>query len=130
MGKKTLSSPRITGTEAVWGWGWWAFQFFLLPSLLPAVNTLLSRPLSQAELNFTFFLMNFLAVLLIFHSFLARSARAAVAHPAYFCQAVVLGLAAYYACMLAVNWVIGLLMPGFANYNDSALSAMRAENRL
>lgn len=97
MGKKTLSSPRITGTEAVWGWGWWAFQFFLLPSLLPAVNTLLSRPLSQAELNFTFFLMNFLAVLLIFHSFLARSTRSAVAHPAYFCQAVILGLVAYFA---------------------------------
>ena len=130
MGKKTLSSPRITGTEAVWGWGWWAFQFFLLPSLLPAVNTLLSRPLSQAELNFTFFLMNFLAVLLIFHSFLARSARAAVAHPAYFCQAVVLGLAAYYACTWAVDWAAARLVPSFTNYNDASILALGRGSRL
>lgn len=129
MGKKTLSSPRITGTEAVWGWGWWAFQFFLLPSLLPAVNTLLSRPLSQAELNFTFFLMNFLAVLLIFHSFLARSARAAVAHPAYFCQAVILGLVAYFALSKCIGWCIHQLDPGFRNTNDAFISGLHLSSR-
>lgn len=129
MGKKTLSSPRISGPEAVWGWGWWAFQFFLLPSLLPAVNSLLARPLSQAELNFTFFLTNFLAAILIFHGFLARSARTAIAHPAYFCQAVILGLAAYFALSKCVGWCISQLDPGFHNANDAFISGLHQSNR-
>ena len=129
MEKKTLSSPRVTNTEAVWGWGWWAFQFFLLPSLLSAVNSLLSRPLSQAELNFTFFLLNFLAVMLIFHSFLARSVGTAAAHPAYFCQAVILGLVAYFALSKCVNWCIHQLDPGFRNYNDAFISGLHLNSR-
>lgn len=129
MKKKTLSSPRITNTEAVWGWGWWAFQLLLLPPLLTAVNSLLPRPLSQAELNFTFFLLNFLAVMLIFHSFLARSLRTAFAHPAYFCQAVILGIVAYFALSKCVNWCIYKLDPGFRNYNDAFVSGLHKSSQ-
>lgn len=129
MAKKNLSSPRISPVEAVWGWGWWAFQLFLLPVILPAVNSLLAKPLSQAELNFTFFLLNFLAVLLIFHSFLARSFRAAVAHPAYFCQAVILGLAAYFAMSKCIGWCVHQLDPGFQNANDALISGLHKNSR-
>ena len=57
----------------------------------------LSQPLTETELNFTYYLINFLATILIYHEFLGRSARQATQHLAYFCQAVGLGLAAYYA---------------------------------
>lgn len=116
--------------ETVGGFCYFAFQLLLLPELLKLVNAQLSVPLREAELNFVFYMINFLAVLLIFHEFFGSAARQAVRHPAYLCQAVILGLAAYYACLFTVNWVIGVLVPGFSNYNDSAISAMRQESRL
>lgn len=130
MSKRISARSCPSARETVGGFCYLAFQLLLLPVLLTMLNGRLSIPLREAELNFVFYLINFLAVLLIFHNFLGSAAAQAIQHPAYWCQAVILGLAAYYACMLAVNWVIGLLMPGFANYNDSALSAMQAENRL
>ena len=116
--------------ETVGGFCYFAFQLLLLPELLKLVNAQLPVPLREAELNFVFYMINFLAVLLIFHEFFGSAARQAVRHPAYLCQAVILGLAAYYACLFTVNWVIGVLVPGFSNYNDSAISAMRQESRL
>ena len=112
--------------ETVGGFCYFAFQLLLLPELLKLLNGQLSAPLRDAELNFVFYMINFLAVLLIFHEFFGSAARQAVRHPAYLCQAVILGLAAYYACLFTVNWVIGVLVPGFSNYNDSAISARSA----
>lgn len=129
MKKNELSSVSPSGTEAVWGWGWWAFQLLLLPSVLNALNGFLAQPISAAELNFVFYFVNFLAVLLIFHDFLARSARAVLAHPAYFCQAVILGLAAYAAASFCMNRLLALLEPSFQNANDAQLASLFAGGR-
>ena len=120
---KTLSTAP-TRSETLNGACYLAFQFLLLPGLLTFANSQLEAPLSSAELNFTYYLINFMAMLLIFHDFLGRSARQALQHPAYLCQAVILGLAAYYACTYALNQVISLLVPSYSNYNDEAIAAM------
>ena len=101
--------------ETVCGFCYLAFQLLLLPELLPLLNSRLSHPLNDAELNFVFYTINFVAVLLIFHDFRAAAAAQATRHPAYLCQAVILGLAAYYACRYATQWVVRLLVPGFSN---------------
>ena len=124
MAKNKLTSPKFNQAELICGWCWWAFQFFLLPSLLHAVNELLPNPLSQAELNFTYFLLNFLAVILIFHRFLRKSFDAAAAHPAYFCQAVILGLVFYLVMSRVINWCILKLDPAFQNANDAFISGL------
>ena len=111
------------------GFCYFAFQLLLLPELLTLLNARLSHPLSEAELNFVFYMINFIAVLLIFHDFLSCAAVQAARHPAYLCQAIILGLAAYYACLLATDWIVGLLVPSFSNYNDAAIISMRQENR-
>ena len=103
-------------------------QLFVLPNLLYWVNDRLANPLSEAEVNFSFYLINFMMMLLIFHDFLGRSARHVVQHPADFCQAVILGFVAYYACSYAANQIIRLLLPAFTNYNDEAIAAMDAGN--
>lgn len=108
--------------ETVWGFSYMAFQILLLPELLHAMNPWLK--LSTAELNFVFFFLNFLAISCIFHRFLGRSFEQVWRHPAYFCQAVILGLAAYYACFYAVNWAISLLAPEYANLNDASIASM------
>ena len=100
------------------------FQLMALSGLLTWLNGMLTEPLSQGELNFVYYLINFLAVVLIFHDFLGRCLRQVWQHPAYFCQAVILGLAAYYACSRCVNWIVGLLVPDFSNYNDASIAAM------
>ena len=124
MSKNRSLSAQPSQKETLTGFGYLAFQLLLLPSLLTWGNSQLSHPLSDAELNFSFYLLNFLAIILIFHSYLGRSAVQAGQHPAYFCQAVVLGLAAYYACNWAVTWIIRQLAPSFSNYNDASIAAM------
>ena len=130
MTKRVSARSCPSPQETVGGFCYLAFQLLLLPELLKILNAQLSAPLGEAELNFVFYTINFVAVLLIYHQFLSSAAAQALRHPAILCQAIILGLAAYYACSLATNRVIGLLAPGFSNYNDSAIGAMRQESRL
>ncbi len=118
-------SNNLTAQETLSGFLYLAFHLLVLPGFLQWCNSQISQPLNEAELNFVFYLMNFMAMLLIFHGFLGRSARQVSQHPAYFCQAVVLGLAAYYACNWATTWTVRQLVPGFSNYNDAAIADMR-----
>ena len=124
MSKRISARSCPNSQETVGGFCYFAFQLLLLPELLTLLNRNLSHPLSEAELNFAFYLINFMAVLLIFHDFLGSAATQAVRHPAYLCQAIILGLAAYYACHFATEWVIRLLVPSFSNYNDASIAAM------
>lgn len=101
-----------------------AFELLFLPSLLRWCNGQLHPSLSTAELNFLYYLLNFLAVLFIFHQFLGHNLSQVAQHPAYFCQAVILGLAAYYACFYALDFVMDFLTPSFSNYNDAAIAEM------
>ncbi len=123
--KKASVSHSPSQRETLIGFFYLAFELICLPSLLRWCNGQLSPSLTTAELNFAFYLINFLAVVLIFHQFLGNGLTQVTQHPAYFCQAVILGLAAYYACFYAVDWVMDFLVPGFHNYNDEAIAGMR-----
>ena len=127
--KKSNLSISLTQKELVGGWVYLAFEALLLPLLLNMLNGQLAHPMTGAELNFTYFGLNFLACLWIFHDFLGRNAAMMRKHPIYFFQAVVLGLAAYYACSWGVNQVIRLIDPGFANANDASIAAMLGSGR-
>ena len=121
MKKNYSFSGNLTNQETIGGFCYMAFQFLLLGDLLGWINGYLQNPLNTAELNFTFYLVNFIAVLLIFNDFLSKALRHAVRHLAILCQAVILGLAAYYASVYVLDWAIGLLVPHFSNYNDQAV---------
>ena len=84
--------------------------------------------MNTAEVNFVFYLVNFIAALLIFHDFLSRALKQATQHPVILCEAVILGLAAYYACFWATDRLVSLLVPGFSNYNDQAITDMAGNN--
>lgn len=124
MRKTRTPSASPSQGETLWGFGYLAIQLLVLPGLLTWGNGCLAHPLSMAELNFVFYFLNFLAILVIFHDFFRRSFAPVRQHPAYFCQAVVLGLVAYYASSLAVNWILRQLAPGFSNYNDQSIAAL------
>lgn len=129
MKKSKSPGCALTRQETVSGFVYMVFQFVFLPSLLFAVNDVLKGPMNEAELNFLYYFINFIAMLVLFHGFLGKSAAQVRQHPAYFCQAVILGLAAYYACFYAVDKTVSLLMPGFANRNNASVLAMFGQNR-
>lgn len=128
MRKSRSISSNLTSQETVSGFVYMAFQFLVLPRFLYWCNGQFSAPLNDAELNFVFYMINFMAMLLIFHDFLGRSARQAMQHPAYLCQAVILGFVAYYACRYVTTELVQLLVPSFTNYNDAAIAEMRRGN--
>lgn len=128
MRNSRSSGAALSSQETVAGFTYLAFEIFFLPAMLTFFNAALAHPLSEAEVNFVFFLINFMAVLLIFHSFLGKSMAQAGQHPAYLCQAVILGYVAYQACAWVIAWVISQLVPGFHNYNDEAIAALGSGN--
>ena len=114
--------------EKIRGWLYMAFSLLALPALLQIFNTKLADPLSDTELNFAYYCVNFLAVCSIFRSFLRDSLVAAWRDLWNFVQAVVLGYAAYWACSRCVDTLMSYLLPGFHNINDSAITGMAHAN--
>ena len=128
MTKMRTNSPCPSGQETAWGLCYLAFQMLVLPSALFWVNGQLPVPLSDPELNFFYYIVNFLAVLLIFHDFLARSLRQLLNRPIDALQAAILGFVAYYVCFHAMDWLVSLLVPGYTNYNDESIAALSRGN--
>lgn len=124
MSKQTLSPPTLRRDETIVGWSYYAFQMIVLPSLLFSLNGLLKKPAGEAEVNFTYLLLNFLATLWIYHRFLGGAFRQAKSHPAELVQGVVLGLAAYWASFYILTWAIQLLDPSYVNQNDASIAGM------
>lgn len=114
----------MTQQETIWGWFYLVVQLFVLPTLLQFANAMLSWKLTASELRFTLYLLNFLTVLWIFRNYLGKNVDQTRQHPAYFFQAVILGLVAYSACGFALEWVMRLIFPNFSNAGESSIAAL------
>ena len=128
MIKNRASSPCPSAKESVSGGFYLLFQMLFLPSFLFWANGQVDTPLSDTELNFLFYIVNFFAILLIFHNFLARSLSQLLHHPIDALQAAILGFVAYCVCFYAIDWVVSLLIPGYTNYNDASIAALSRGN--
>lgn len=126
--KKTNHFAGVPRREGIAGGVWLVVSLLVLPSLLQEGNAALGSLLSSSELNFVYYLTNFMAMLWIFHDFLGHSAAQAVRHPAYLCQAVILGSVAYFACAWVLEQAIGYFVPGFQNANDASIAALKNGN--
>ena len=125
MSKPSISSPGPRRDETIIGWCVYAFQLVVLPSLLSSINGLLAPPFSKAEVNFTYFLLNFFTCLWVYHTFLWANFKPVKQHPILFSQAVILGLVAYWVSFTAVTWALKQLDPGYVNQNDASIAAMK-----
>ena len=126
-GKHSIGASP-SSPETISGFLWMAFQLLALPDVLRWLNSACGFGLNTAELNFFYYMVNFLAVLLIFHDYLDKGLGQLLRHPIVFLEAVVLGGAAYYALNYLSTWVIRLLVPAFSNYNDASIAAMSQGN--
>lgn len=121
-------SVSMTCKEERLGWPVLVLQLFVLPTLSVAANALLPVPLSSTYLNFLLFLINFLAVILVFHRFLGQSARHAADAPFRCLRFAAIGLILYYAATYVIGLFIHSVYPEFSNVNDSNIQLMATEN--
>ncbi len=121
---KKLTCPPISRRTAGAGWCWMLFYLLALPSLLYRLSESLPHRLSDTALNGLFYLINFVAVSLIFGSFLRQSLRHALKRPGALVKAVIVGLCAYALGTWAVTQMACLIVPGFSNANNEAIIRM------
>ncbi len=127
MTKKQLSIP-MTRQEIAFGYGYWALQFFVLPTVLQLGNALLIQPFTDTELNFLFFALNFLVTTVIFRKFLLNHGKRFLSNPFRSLLGSVYSFIAYWILNYIVGTVIFLVSPDFYNVNDSAIGTMADQN--
>lgn len=119
---------NMTSLEKKLGWFYWAFQLLILPAALPLLNDHFSAPLTETELNFLYFCLNFLLLTVLLHKYLLASCVHGLRRPFYTLQSAFLGLALYWLLTFGINWLIGYLRPDFFNLNDNSIAQMVQQN--
>ncbi|MBQ3252786.1 MAG: CPBP family intramembrane metalloprotease [Oscillospiraceae bacterium] len=121
MKKLTVTIPT---RQKVWGCVYLALQLLVIPTVLATCNLIFAWGLSDAELNFIFFCINFACVAVIFGHFILRNGKIALKAPL---QVLLTALGAYYAYTFLsamIHYAIGAIYPEFYNVNDSFVSTM------
>lgn len=128
MNNKKRLTISMTSAQQGWGWAYLLFYLVLFPPLLgmgfDALGWEHDTPAGNARLNGVFFLVNFLAAVMIFRSFLGKNLVRVGKRFWGFVQAVILGFVMYYAGIWVVGKLMNWLIPGFQNLNDQSLMEM------
>ena len=106
------------------GLGLLLFQRAILPSLLISAFTLLTLTPTEAELNALYFLINFLAAIILFRNFLWAELDVALSKPSQVLSSAAIGYGIYYVLSLGLSYLIQWLEPEFYNLNDAHIDAM------
>ena len=124
MAKHNRLSHTLTKSEIWLGWGWLLFQVLLLPNLLAMANAAVQNPLTSPWVNFIYFCINFLAVIVIFRRFLGRSMTHLGGNFFRCIKSAFLGFCVYYVTTMALNHLIAALYPTFSNINDDNVASL------
>ena len=110
--------------ERLWGWIYLGLQVLVIPTALYVCNLMLALELSDTEINFAFFALNFIFVTVIFHRFLLTNGKIALIKPA---TVIITGVTGYFLYLFS-SYIVALLIttvyPSFYNVNDSFISTM------
>ncbi len=110
--------------ETYAGWFYWGFQILILPVALTVLLEALGLSVSDAQLNFIFFCVNFVATTLLLGRLCICSLKQGFIRPGYTLQSAALGFAGIQGSNLLFSWIVMLLKPDFANLNDGNIGAM------
>lgn len=122
--KKHLASLEMTPAEKTWAISYAVIMLCALPQILIWANGILPAPLSDGQLNFIYYFINFLSLLWILHQYLEKALSTVVKNPFAYLQSVILGFVAYYVSFRIITYAITSLFPAFHNANDGAISTM------
>ena len=118
----------MTKRESVSGFGYLIFQIVFLPGLLLSVLTLFQPDPSLLYVNFLFYAINLLAILVIFRDFLLKNLDAAMERIPQVFLAVLFGLGRYFVMSALVGSLLYQVDPDFLNANDMTLAELSGEN--
>ncbi len=123
-------SVKMTRFELIAGWIYFVLQLAVLPSILVIGNDLLGYPLSNTQLNTTLFVINFVAVFLIFWRFIIRNGAAGFSRPGRMFATLGICFAGYNIMNAVLSMVILMIAPDFFNVNDNSIMDMVQESPL
>ena len=115
---------RLTPNETVFGFIYFLLQLLIIPGMMLAVNTMLTLSVSEAVINFIFFAINFLVVIVIFRKFLWENLQVLRAYPRNILRCAGIGLVIYMVCNSIFGFLITMFFPDFSNINDAAIMEM------
>lgn len=119
---------KPTPNESVFGFIYYLLQLLIIPVILTVINAMLPTPYPEAVVNFAFFILNFLFVLVIFRKFLTANFRAAAANPWRILRWAGAGFLVYMAGNYAFGTLSAFVFPDFSNANDAAIMEMVQSN--
>ena len=114
--------------ERLTGYIYLAVQLLFLPSILAASNVFFRWQLSDAELNFLFFCINFICVVTIFHRFIRKNTTLALGAPLRLFASAICGYLLYSVTASLVSGLILFVWPDFYNVNDRYVSQMLSDD--
>ena len=115
---------KPTPNETVFGFLYFVLQLIIIPGIVMSVIMMLPRDISITIVNFVYFSVNFVVVLLIFRKFLVANFKSLLAYPWHTLRCAAIGLLIYIAGNTLFDLVIITLVPDFANVNDAAILEM------
>jgi membrane protease YdiL (CAAX protease family) len=115
---------KPTPNETIFGFLYFILQLIIIPGIVMAVIMMLPEGLSITIVNFVYFSVNFVAVLIIFRKFLAANFKSLLAYPWHTLRCAAIGLLIYIAGINLSDLVVITLVPDFTNVNDAAILEM------
>lgn len=121
-------SVSMTPLEKQLGWLYWALQLFAFPTLLPILLSYSNKPLSDAQVNFIFFALNFLCLTVIMRRFLGKQVQVALQHPFLVLRSAAIGYVVFWLSKAIISLTIKYFLPEFFNANDATIQALVSDN--
>lgn len=128
MKNSAFHSHTLTLQEKRYGTRYLLFETVFLASILQSLNILLPTPLSQVQINFLFFCINFGAVAVIFRKYLLAQARLVPDLIWKILSIAGAGFVAYWLLNILLTRVLLALDPGFASVNDVTVQRLVRED--
>ena len=108
----------------IFGWCYILAQQFIVPYLLAWCFKLLHLPLTNLWLNFSFFALNFVVVVIVFRKFLTAGLQQLGKHFGSVLGNSVAAFLLYMSSNVFVSLVINICFPTFSNANDAYIQTL------
>ena len=128
MRNSDFLSSALTRQEKLYGTVWLAFETLLFSRLLQVLNTLLPAPLPQAEINFIFFLVNFMVVAVLFGGYLWSQVKQVSDLIGKIFPTAIAGFMTYWVANFLLMQVLLTLNPEHFSINDVTIQNLVAED--
>lgn len=121
-------SVTLSRKELLLGWGYLLLQLLAIPIVIVLIDQLFALRLSEVELNFVLFAVNFIVTTVLLRKLLLEGGAIALTNLGRTVGTVLRGFGLYWLGNFIVIMFIGAVDPEFYNVNDASIQGLAAEN--